>query len=63
VALVAATIGFTALSAGRITFLGELGTVLTLTTGFAYVGALTLIPAAMVIYDRRINPFVSSLLS
>ena len=62
VALVAATIGFTALSAGRITFLGELGTVLTLTTGFAYVGALTLIPAAMVIYDRRINPFVSNLL-
>jgi Predicted exporters of the RND superfamily len=63
VALVAATIGFTALSAGRITFLGELGTVLTLTTGFAYVGALTLIPAAMVVYDRRINPFVSELLT
>lgn len=58
VALVAALIGFSALSAGRITFLGELGTVLSLTTFFAYVGAVTLIPAAMVIYDRRINPFV-----
>lgn len=59
VALVSALIGFSALNAGRITFLSELGTVLSLTTAYAYVGALTLIPAAMVIYDRRINPFVS----
>lgn len=52
IALVASIIGFTALSFGRITFLSDLGTVLTLTTAFAYVGALTLIPVILVIRDR-----------
>jgi len=52
IALIAAIIGFTALSFGRITFLSDLGTMLTLTTFFAYVGALTLIPVLLVLYDK-----------
>ena len=52
IALVAALIGFSSLSLGRITFLSDMGTMLTLTTASAYVGALTIIPALLVIYDR-----------
>lgn len=52
IALVAALIGFTSLSLGRITFLSDMGTMLTLTTVSAYIGALTLIPVALVINDR-----------
>ena len=52
IALVAALIGFSSLSLGRITFLSDMGTMLTLTTVSAYVGALTIIPALLVIYDR-----------
>lgn len=52
IALVAALIGFTSLSLGRITFLSDMGTMLTLTTLSAYIGALTLIPVALVINDR-----------
>ena len=55
IALIAAVIGFTALSAGRITFLSSLGTMLTLTTVFAYIGALTLIPVLLVIYDKHLE--------
>jgi len=55
IALIASIIGFTALSFGRITFLSSLGTILTLTTLFAYIGALTLIPALLVVYDRYIS--------
>ena len=55
IALIAAIIGFTALSFGRITFLSELGTLLTLTTLFAYIGALTLIPVLLVIYDEKLS--------
>jgi len=52
IALVAALIGFTSLSFGRITFLSDMGTMLTLTTLFAYIGALTVIPISLVLYDR-----------
>ena len=52
IALVAALIGFSSLSLGRITFLSDMGTMLTLTTVSAYVGALTIIPALLAIYDR-----------
>jgi predicted RND superfamily exporter protein len=55
IALVAALIGFSSLSLGRITFLSDMGTMLTLTTVSAYVGALTIIPALLVIYDRHIS--------
>jgi predicted RND superfamily exporter protein len=58
IALIAAIIGFTALSFGRITFLSDLGTMLTLTTLFAYIGALTLIPVLLVLYDRYITKHV-----
>ena len=58
IALIASIIGFTALSFGRITFLSDLGTILTLTTLFAYVGALTIIPVILVIYDRYLNKYV-----
>ena len=59
IALIASIIGFTALSFGRITFLSSLGTILTLTTTFAYIGALTLIPALLVIYDRYFSKRIS----
>lgn len=52
VALVAAIIGFTSLSFGRITFLSDMGTMLTFTTLLAYIGALTIIPVALVLHDR-----------
>lgn len=55
IALVAALIGFTSLSLGRITFLSDMGTMLTLTTLSAYIGALTLIPVALVINDRYLS--------
>lgn len=55
IALVAAVIGFTALSFGRITFLSSLGTMLTLTTVFAYIGALTLIPVLLVLHDKHLK--------
>lgn len=58
IALVASIIGFTALSFGRITFLSELGTILSLTTTFAYVGALTLIPALLVAYDIYLSKYI-----
>lgn len=52
VGLVAANIGFLSLNVGRVTFLSDLGTLLTLTTTMAYVAAFTVIPASLVIYDR-----------
>lgn len=55
IALVAALIGFLSLSLGRITFLSDMGTMLTLTTVSAYIGALTIIPALLVIYDRKVS--------
>lgn len=58
IALIASIIGFTALSFGRITFLSDLGTILTLTTLFAYIGALTLIPVILVIYDRYLDEYI-----
>lgn len=60
IALVAAIIGFTSLTIGRITFLSSLGTMLMLTTTFAYLGALTLLPVALVIYDRHLKKFIPS---
>lgn len=58
IALIAALIGFTSLSLGRITFLSDMGTMLTLTTLSAYIGALTLIPVSLVLYDRYFEKFM-----
>ena len=58
IALIAALIGFTSLSFGRITFLSDMGTMLTLTTLCAYFGALTIIPISLVIYDRYIAKII-----
>lgn len=52
IGLIAANIGFLSLNVGRVTFLSDLGTLLTLTTTMAYVAAFTVIPASLVIYDR-----------
>ncbi len=52
VGLIAANIGFLSLNVGRVTFLSDLGTLLTLTTTMAYVSAFTVIPSALVIWDR-----------
>ena len=58
IALLAALIGFTSLSFGRITFLSDMGTMLTLTTLCAYIGALTIIPISLVLYDRYFTKFM-----
>lgn len=52
IGLIAANIGFLSLNVGRVTFLSDLGTLLTLTTTMAYVAAFTVIPAALVVWDR-----------
>jgi len=52
---IAALMGFSTLSLGRITFLSSLGTMLSLTTFMAYVAAFTVIPSTMIIHDRYIS--------
>jgi hypothetical protein len=53
IGLIAANIGFMSLSVGRVTFLSDLGILLTLTTTLAYVSAFTVIPSALVLNDRH----------
>lgn len=60
IALAAALIGFASLNVGRITFLSELGTLLSLTTSLAFIGALWVIPPTLVSYDRHVRPFIKS---
>ncbi|MFB6214025.1 MAG: MMPL family transporter [Candidatus Nanohaloarchaea archaeon] len=55
VGLVAANIGFMSLNFGRVTFLSDLGVLLTLTTTMAYVAAFTVIPPALVLFDRYLT--------
>ena len=55
VGLIAADIGFLALAFGKLTFLSDLGYLLALTTTFAYVAALTIVPASIVFYDKYIT--------
>jgi predicted RND superfamily exporter protein len=52
IGLLAANIGFLSLNVGTVTFLSDLGSLLTLTTTTAYVSAFTITPAILVIYDR-----------
>lgn len=52
IGLIAANIGFMALAVGKLTFLSDLGILLTLTTTMAYFSAFTIIPSALVLYDR-----------
>lgn len=55
VGLFAANIGFLSLAVGKLTFLQDLGILLTLTTTLAYVAAFTIIPASIVFYDRYLT--------
>jgi predicted RND superfamily exporter protein len=55
IGLVAANIGFLALAVGKLTFLADLGYLLTLTTTFAYISALSVIPSSIVFYDRYLT--------
>jgi len=52
VGLMAANIGFLALAVGKLTFLKDLGILLTLTTTMAYIAAFTVLPSSIVFYDR-----------
>ncbi|MFB6217293.1 MAG: MMPL family transporter, partial [Candidatus Aenigmatarchaeota archaeon] len=54
IALVSAIIGFTSLSMGRLTFLSELGIVLSLMTVSAYIGAFTIIPTVLVLHEKYV---------
>jgi predicted RND superfamily exporter protein len=51
IGLLAANIGFLSLNVGRVTFLSDLGSLLTFTTTMAYVAAFTVTPAILIIYD------------
>ncbi|MFB6199364.1 MAG: MMPL family transporter [Candidatus Nanohaloarchaea archaeon] len=55
IGLIAANIGFLTLNFGRVTFLSDLGTLLTLTTTMAYVTAFTVIPSSLILYDRYLT--------
>lgn len=55
VGLVAACIGFLALTAGVLTFLQDLGVLLTLMTVTAYLSAFLVVPPVMVLYDRYLT--------
>ena len=55
VGLFAANIGFMSLAVGKLTFLKDLGILLTLTTTLAYIAAFTVIPASIVFYDRYLT--------
>jgi predicted RND superfamily exporter protein len=55
IGLFAANIGFLALAVGKLTFLADLGYLLTLTTTFAFISALTVIPSSIVFYDRYLT--------
>jgi len=61
VGLTAANIGFLALAFGKLTFLSDLGYLLALTTTFAYVAALTVVPASIIFYDKYITDKVPSI--
>ncbi|MDY6777300.1 MAG: MMPL family transporter [Candidatus Nanohaloarchaea archaeon] len=56
--MLAALVGFASLSFGRIAFLSDMGTMLTLTTFFAYMSAFTVIPSFLIIHDRYIDPII-----
>ena len=51
IGLLAANIGFLSLNVGRVTFLSDLGSLLTFTTTMAYVAAFTITPAILILYD------------
>lgn len=51
IGLIAANIGFLSLNVGRVTFLSDLGSLLTFTTTMAYIASFTVTPAILVIYD------------
>jgi len=55
VGLIAASIGFLALTVGVLTFLQDLGILLTLMTVIAYVAAFLVVPPVMVLYDRYLT--------
>jgi predicted RND superfamily exporter protein len=59
--MIAAIMGFASLSIGKITFLSDLGILLTLTTFIAFVAAFTVIPPVVILYDRYLEEYVSML--
>ncbi|MFB6159100.1 MAG: MMPL family transporter [Candidatus Nanohalobium sp.] len=61
VGLAAANIGFLALAVGKLTFLKDLGILLTLTTTVAYISAFTVLPASIVFYDKHLTQKTTAL--
>jgi len=59
--VIAALLGFSSLSFGRLTFLSTLGTMLSLTTFMAYIAAFTVVPATLIIHDRYISDKTANL--
>lgn len=59
--VIAAVMGFSALSFGRITFLSSLGVMLSLTTIMAYIAAFTVIPPTLIIHDRYLKEKIPDL--
>lgn len=61
--VIGATLGFSSLTIGRLTFLSSLGTLLILMTVMAYLAAFLVIPPVMIIYDRHIQHRVHKIIS
>lgn len=59
--VIAAVMGFASLSVGKITFLSDLGILLSLTTVIAYIAAFTVIPPVVILYDRYVEDRISIL--
>lgn len=53
--LIAALFGFASLATGQITFLSDLGILLSLTTLMAFIAAFVVLPPTMILYDRHVT--------
>jgi predicted RND superfamily exporter protein len=59
--LIAAIMGFSTLAIGDVTFLSDLGIILSLTTLMAYLSALTVIPSTLILHDKYLKQKINQL--
>ena len=59
--LIAAIMGFSTLAIGDVTFLSDLGIILSLTTLMAYLSALTVIPSTLILHDKYLKQKINKL--
>lgn len=54
--MIAAVLGFSTLAIGDVTFLSDLGIILSLTTFMAFISAITVIPSSLILHDKYVTP-------